>query len=46
MVKEKLGGKNIMVKSRGGGLRVAPHVYNTEDEIKTLFTEIDNILED
>lgn len=43
-IKEKLGEKNIMVKSRGGGLRVAPHIYNTEEEIEALFREIDNIL--
>ena len=46
VVKEKLGEKNIMVKSRGGGLRVAPHIYNTDEEVLTLFNEIDNILKD
>ena len=35
-----------MVKSRGGGLRVAPHIYNTDEEVLTLFNEIDNILKD
>jgi selenocysteine lyase/cysteine desulfurase len=44
VVKEKLGEKKIMVKSRGGGLRVAPHVYNTDKEVITLFNEIDNLL--
>lgn len=43
-IKEKLGEKNIMVKARGGGLRVAPHIYNTEEEIETLFLEIDKLL--
>jgi len=46
LVKEKLDEKKIMVKSRGGGIRVAPHIYNTEDEIRILFGEIDNILKD
>ena len=36
--------KNIMVNVRGGGLRVSPHFYNTDDEISTLFAEIDNLL--
>ncbi len=45
-IKERLGEKNIMVKSRGGGIRVAPHIYNTDEEIETLFSEIDKILKD
>jgi selenocysteine lyase/cysteine desulfurase len=45
-LKEKLGLINIMVNSRGGGLRVAPHIYNTDKEINILFNEIDNILDD
>ena len=43
-IKEKLGEKNIMVKTRGGGLRVAPHIYNTDEEVITLFNEIDELL--
>ena len=46
VVKEKLGEKYIMVKSRGGGLRVAPHVYNTDEEVITLFKEIDSLLKE
>jgi len=36
--------KNIMVNVRGGGLRVSPHFYNTEEEISTLFTQIDKLI--
>ncbi|MGI9554313.1 MAG: aminotransferase class V-fold PLP-dependent enzyme [Thermodesulfobacteriota bacterium] len=35
--------KNIMVNVRGGGLRVSPHFYNTDDEILALFTAIDSL---
>ena len=28
--------KRIYVSARGGGIRVAPHIYNTEEEIKRL----------
>ena len=36
--------KNIMVNVRGGRLRVSPHFYNTDEEILTLFAEIDNLV--
>jgi len=29
--------RGIMVNARGGGLRISPHFYNTEEEIVTLF---------
>ena len=38
-IAEKLFEKNIVVNYRGGGLRVAPHFYNTEDEI-TRFCDV------
>jgi selenocysteine lyase/cysteine desulfurase len=34
----------IMVNVRGGGLRVSPHFYNTEEEILEFFKELDRIL--
>ncbi len=43
-VAEKLFEKNIVVNYRGGGLRVSPHFYNTEDEILKLFEALDEIL--
>ena len=33
--------KGIMVNVRGGGLRVSPHFYNTEEELHTLFEQLD-----
>jgi cysteine desulfurase / selenocysteine lyase len=35
--------KRIMVNARGGGLRVSPHFYNTEEEIIALFTMLDGL---
>lgn len=35
--RDDLRGRGIMVNARGGGLRVSPHFYNTEEEIVTLF---------
>ncbi|TFG77750.1 MAG: aminotransferase class V-fold PLP-dependent enzyme [Thermodesulfobacteriales bacterium] len=43
-IAEKLFEKNIVVNYRGGGLRVAPHFYNTEDEILKLFEALDELL--
>ncbi len=43
-VAEKLFEKNIVVNYRGGGLRVAPHFYNTEDEILKFFETLDEVL--
>jgi selenocysteine lyase/cysteine desulfurase len=43
-IAEKLFEKNIAVNYRGGGLRVSPHFYNTEDEILKLFESLDEIL--
>ncbi len=36
-VRDKLRSQGIMVNVRGGGLRVSPHFYNTEDEIARFF---------
>jgi len=44
-IAEKLFEKNIVVNYRGGGLRVSPHFYNTEDEILKLFEAMDEILD-
>ncbi|GJM15716.1 MAG: cysteine desulfurase [Thermodesulfobacteriota bacterium] len=41
---EKLFEQNIVVNYRGGGLRVAPHFYNTEDEILKFFKTLDEVL--
>lgn len=41
---EKLYEKNVVVNYRGGGLRVAPHFYNTEDEILKFFEILDELL--
>ena len=35
--RDALREKGIMVNARGGGLRISPHFYNTEEEIVTLF---------
>jgi selenocysteine lyase/cysteine desulfurase len=42
-MRSALRGKGIMVNVRGGGLRVSPHCYNTEQEIARVFDEIDAI---
>ncbi|OGW45350.1 MAG: hypothetical protein A2078_12285 [Nitrospirae bacterium GWC2_57_9] len=42
-VRDLLRDKGIMVNVRGGGLRVAPHFYNTEDELKRFFEVLDKI---
>lgn len=43
-LREDLMRSGIVVNSRGGALRVSPHFYNTEEEIRLLFREIDAIL--
>ncbi len=43
-LKLKLKDKNILVNVRGGGLRVSPHFYNTDEEISLLFAEIDKLI--
>jgi selenocysteine lyase/cysteine desulfurase len=36
--------RDVYVAARGGGVRVAPHFYNTEVEIDSLLTAVDEIL--
>jgi selenocysteine lyase/cysteine desulfurase len=43
VLKKKLRESNIVVNNRGGALRLAPHFYNTEEEIMTTFEEIDRV---
>jgi selenocysteine lyase/cysteine desulfurase len=43
-MKNALQEKGIMVNVRGGGLRVSPHFYNTEEEIRSFFKTLDRIL--
>jgi cysteine desulfurase / selenocysteine lyase len=40
----KLEKKRIIVSSRGGGIRVSPHLYNNEEDISTLIQELKNLL--
>jgi cysteine desulfurase/selenocysteine lyase len=42
-VRDALREKKIMVNARGGGIRVSPHFYNTEDEIISLFRMLDRL---
>ncbi len=42
-IAEKLFEKNIVVNYRGGGLRVAPHFYNTNEEIHKFFQALDEV---
>ncbi len=35
---ERLGNKNVFVSVRGESVRIAPHVYNTEEDIERLFS--------
>jgi selenocysteine lyase/cysteine desulfurase len=35
--------RRIMVNVRGGGLRLSPHFYNTEEEINTFFQKLDRL---
>jgi len=39
---EKLFKKNIIANYRGGALRIAPHFYNSEEEILKFFKVLDN----
>jgi len=40
-MRDALRDKGILVNVRGGGLRVSPHFYNTEEEMAKLFEQID-----
>jgi len=41
---EMLFEKNVVVNYRGGALRVAPHFYNTEEEILKFFQTLDELI--
>lgn len=43
-LKLELKDRNILVNARGGGLRVSPHFYNTDEEIFSLFAAIDDLI--
>ncbi len=43
-VAEKLFSRNIVVTSRGEGIRISLHVYNNEGDIDTLVTELKDII--
>jgi selenocysteine lyase/cysteine desulfurase len=43
-MREALREKGIMVNARGGGLRVSPHFYNTEEELDRLFAILSEII--
>ncbi|HUI68411.1 MAG TPA: aminotransferase class V-fold PLP-dependent enzyme [Nitrospirota bacterium] len=43
-MKDALREEGIMVNVRGGGLRVSPHFYNTEEEIRAFFKTLDRLL--
>jgi cysteine desulfurase/selenocysteine lyase len=44
VVKDRLRALGILVNVRSGAIRVAPHFYNTEDEILTFFSELDKLI--
>jgi selenocysteine lyase/cysteine desulfurase len=35
-----MAGEGIVTSSRDGNLRVSPHAYNTEDEIRTVLAAL------
>ncbi len=43
-IRDKLMKSNIVINERGGALRLAPHFYNTEEEILRFFRELDTLL--
>jgi len=43
VMRDWLREKNILINVRGGGLRVSPHFYNTEQDIAQLFDTIDQL---
>jgi cysteine desulfurase/selenocysteine lyase len=42
-MRDALREKGILVNVRGGGLRVSPHFYNTEEEIRAFFGTLDRL---
>ncbi len=45
-LREGLKERSIVVNSRGGGIRIAPHFYNRQEEIEKLFWNIDEIMQE
>jgi len=43
-MRDALREKRIMVNARGGGIRVSPHFYNTDEEILNFFTMLDRFV--
>jgi cysteine desulfurase/selenocysteine lyase len=43
-VKDRMRALRILVNVRSGAIRVAPHFYNTEDEILKFFSELDKLM--
>jgi selenocysteine lyase/cysteine desulfurase len=41
--RDALRERGIMVNVRGGGLRLSPHFYNTEEEISMVFQNLDRL---
>lgn len=42
-VRESLRLQGTMVNVRGGGIRVSPHFYNTEEELSEFFRQLDGV---
>jgi selenocysteine lyase/cysteine desulfurase len=42
-MRDALREKGIMVNVRGGGLRLSPHFYNKEEEIREFFKALDRL---
>ncbi|MFW6323864.1 MAG: hypothetical protein ACOC0U_02265, partial [Desulfovibrionales bacterium] len=40
----RLGNHGVMVSARGGGIRVAPHFYNSEEEAERFCSVLDRLL--
>ena len=43
-IRDMLMNKGVVINQRGGALRLAPHFYNTEDEILNFFDALDKTL--
>jgi selenocysteine lyase/cysteine desulfurase len=41
-IQQRLAAANIMTAVRGGNVRFAPHLYNTEDEVERLLSTLDS----
>jgi len=43
-VRDALKAEGILVNVRGGAIRIAPHFYNTEEELLRFFSSLDDVL--